>query len=250
MHTLYAIFVSIIGLAIGSFLNVCIYRIPRDMSILYPPSHCPHCGRRIKFYDNIPVISYIILGGRCRYCKARISPRYPLVELLMGILFLWAYLKFSWTLELLKVLVYVTLSVCIAFIDGEHMIVPDKVSLPAILVGLIFAIFKVGISLKGALIGAFLGGIIMWIFRVGGKLAFKREALGDGDIIIMAMVGMYTGPLGVFITILIGSLTGSIIGILLLLKKKAEILPFGPFLIFGSLVYIYLIQFTKYLTIG
>ncbi len=220
------------------------------MSILKPPSHCPHCGRKIKFYDNIPVVSYVVLGGKCRYCRGKISLRYPLVELLTGIMFLLSYLRFGLTWDLLKVLIFLTFSGCIAFIDGEHMVVPDVVSFPAIIIGLIFAIFSVGITLKSALIGAFLGGIIMFIFRVGGKWIFKREALGDGDIVIMVMIGMFTGPFGVFISILFGSLIGSIVGIILLLKKKGDILPFGPFLIFGSFIYIYLIQFSKYLTIG
>ncbi len=250
MRWLYAFFITLVGLVVGSFLNVCIYRIPKGMSILKPPSHCPHCGRKIKFYDNIPVISYIILGGKCRYCKAKISIRYPLVELLTGLLFLVSYLRFGITWELLKVLVFVTFSECIAFIDGEHMIVPDVVSFPAIAVGLLFALFSVGITLKNAVLGAILGAGVMFIFRLTGKLIFQREALGDGDIVIMAMIGVFTGPLGVFISILFGSLLGSIIGIILLVKKKTDILPFGPFLVLGSFIYVFLIQYSNYLTIG
>ena len=250
MHLIYAVIITLIGLAIGSFLNVCIYRIPKGMSILKPPSHCPNCGRKIKFYDNIPVVSYIVLGGKCRYCKSKISPRYPLVEFFTGVMFLISYLRFGMSLNLIRILLFITFAICIAFIDGEHMIVPDAVSFPAIIIGLLFSLFSAGITFKSALIGAFIGGLIMLIFRVGGKLIFKREALGDGDIVIMIMIGMFTGPFGVFISILFGSLIGSIVGIVLLLKKKADILPFGPFLILGAFIYIYLIQFSKYLTIG
>ncbi len=250
MQAFYAIFIVLLGLAIGSFLNVCIYRIPEGMSILHPPSHCPYCGRRIRFYDNIPLVSYIILGGKCRYCKHRIPFRYFLVELLTGVLFFLAYLRFGLTFELIRMLVFITFASCVAFIDAEKMLVPDKVTFPAIFLGVVLALYPGGFSLVNGLIGAVFGGVIMLVFRVGGKLVFKREALGDGDIVIMIMIGIFTGPLGVFVSILFGSLLGSIVGIFLILKNKTDILPFGPFLIAGSFIYIYLIQFTKYLTIG
>lgn len=250
MQTVWAFIIAVLGLAIGSFLNVCIYRIPKGMSLLYPPSHCPYCGNRIKFYDNIPLVSYIVLGGKCRYCKHPIPFRYFLVELLTGVLFLLAYLRIGLSFELLRNLVFISVGECIAFIDAEKMIVPDIVTLPTILLGLIMSFYPGGISFVSALIGAVSGAIVMLIFRLLGKAVFKREALGDGDIVIISMIGIFTGPMGVFISILFGSLLGSIIGIFLLIKNKTEILPFGPFLIFGAFLYIYLFQFTKYLTIG
>lgn len=250
MQLLLGVFVTLVGLAIGSFVNVCIYRLPRDMSLLYPPSHCPNCGNRIKFYDNIPIVSYIILRGRCRYCKVRIPFRYFLVEFLTGILFLLTYLRFGLTLESLRILIFITFAECIAFIDAEHMLVPDKITFPAIVAGILLALYPGGFSFVTGIIGAAFGGIVMVLFRIGGKMIFNREALGDGDVVIMIMVGIFTGPLGVFVSILLGSLIGSIIGIFLILKNKTDILPFGPFLIFGSYIYIYIIQFTKYLTIG
>ncbi len=250
MHTIVTIFVTVVGFAIGSFLNVCIYRIPRNMSLIHPPSHCPYCGKRIRFYDNIPLISYILLRGKCRYCKHPIPVRYLVVELLTGILFLLAYLRFGLTFELLRMLIFITVSECIAFIDAEKMIVPDKVTFPAIITGLIMSAYPDNFSILSSIIGAVSGGVIMLFFRIVGKLVFGREALGDGDVVIMVMIGAFTGPPGVFVTILFGSLIGSIVGIFLVLRKKSDILPFGPFLVIGSFIYIYLVQFTKYLTIG
>jgi len=250
MQIIWGVIITIIGLAIGSFLNVCIYRIPLGMSLLYPPSHCPYCGKKIKFYDNIPLVSYIVLGGKCRYCKHPIPFRYFLVELLTGVLFLLAFIRFGLSFELLRNLVFISVSECIAFIDGEKMIVPDVVTFPTIVLGALMALYPGGFSIVSGLIGAALGALIMLFFRLMGKALFKREALGDGDIVIMAMIGIFTGPMGVFISILFGSLIGSIIGIFLVIKNKTEILPFGPFLITGAFIYIYLFQFTKHLTIG
>ncbi len=232
----------VLGLVIGSFLNVCIYRIPRDLSIVSPPSSCPNCKTPIKPWDNIPVVSYVVLAGKCRKCGERISFRYPLVELLNGIMYAAVLLAFGsgWHLPLL--FTFVSAMIVITFIDLDFQIIPDVITLPGMLIGLVSAYFIFPdpftrystVGLVNALIGLFAGGGFFYLMAL-----LSRGGMGGGDVKMMAMVGAFTGWKGVFLTTLVGSLTGSIVGIALMVFKgrgRKSKIPFGPFLAAGSLV--------------
>jgi leader peptidase (prepilin peptidase)/N-methyltransferase len=249
------------GSIIGSFLNVCIYRIPRNLSIISPSSRCPSCQSPIRPYDNIPIISYIILRGRCRYCKTPISPRYPLVESLNAILYgliIWR-LGLGW--HTLILFAFISSLIVITFIDLDFQIIPDSITLTGIPVGLIGASLilpdpflrgeKVGFinSIAGIVSG---GGIFLMIALVGEKV-FGQEAMGGGDIKLMAMIGAFLGWKSILLTTFAASLIGSIAGIIfMILTKKGRGLkiPFGPFLALGAFVSLFFGQDILYLYIG
>lgn len=242
------------GLVIGSFLNVCIYRIPRKGSVASPKrSYCPHCEHTLSALDNIPVFSYIFLGGRCRYCKERISPRYMIVELLTAgffVLMLHRGLTLHQgmpliVLEVAATCIFAALLLVISFIDLEFTIIPNKIVYPGSLVGLLFAVGmavaqkKTGLLLS-RLLGGAIGGVgIMFIVIVGSAI-FRKQAMGMGDVKLMAMIGIYLGPWPHLpITLLTASVFGSIIGVglIFLSKKKMDsAIPFGPFLAMGALL--------------
>jgi leader peptidase (prepilin peptidase) / N-methyltransferase len=252
--------VLLFGLIVGSFLNVCIVRLPRDQSIVSPPSQCPRCKTPIKWYDNVPLVSFIALRGKCRNCGLPISRRYPLVELLNGLLFLWAYAAFGFTGEAGMAMALCSALLVITFIDLDHQIIPDVITLPGMVIGLLAAplfmsaleppmAFGLGRflptagtyltgflnSLVGLLLGAAPLFIIGWLWE---KLR-KVEAMGGGDVKFMAMVGSFLGWKGAFLTIMLGALTGSIAGVTLIALKKHQadkVIPFGPYLAFGTLL--------------
>ncbi|MCX8027566.1 MAG: prepilin peptidase [Thermodesulfovibrionales bacterium] len=234
--------VVILGLVVGSFLNVCIYRLPRGMGIITPPSSCPHCASRIKPYDNIPLVSYIILGGKCRYCKGNISIRYPLVELSNAILYLLCYQTFGFGLYLPIIFAFVSSMIVITFIDLEFQIIPDVITLPGIIIGLISAslIFPDpfdklhNTGFLNSIIGILGGGGFFLLVAI-----ISRGGMGGGDIKMIAMVGAFLGYKGVLLTILFGSLIGSLVGIGLMIfkgKDRKTKVPFGPFLALGCLL--------------
>lgn len=210
-----------------------IYRIPRGISIVFPSSFCPNCKSKIKFYDNIPIISYIILKGKCRCCKNKIPLRYFIVEILMAFLFLFSYLKFNLSFNLLKILIFIFISITISFIDIENMLIPDVLSIPGIILGFLFSLFSKNFS--NFLIGGIIGALIPLIFYIIGKL-IKKELMGEGDIMVLSMIGIYTGWKTVITTLFIASFLGSIIGIILKIKSKTKYLPFAPFLYFSALL--------------
>ena len=225
----------VFGLLIGSFLNVCIYRIPKGESIVFPPSHCPKCGAGIKWYDNIPVISYLILRGKCRNCGEKISPIYPLVELLTGALTAGVFCKFGLTFDALYYLLMVYYLIVVSFIDIKTMEVPVKLSYFALLAGLILSFFTQTHSFKEAVFGASLGaGIILFIIE--SYFVFTgKEGMGYGDANIMAVVGAFLGWKKVILTLFLASLVGAVYGLLTVRKREAA-LPFGPFLAVGALI--------------
>ena len=235
------------GLTIGSFLNVCIYRIPDQASLLWPGSHCPKCGTAIRPLDNIPLVSYLLLGGRCRHCKAGISLRYPAVELLTGLLFAALFRTFGLTAQFGLYLILVSLLVVITLIDLKHYIIPDRISLPGAAVGLLLAYFnpRLGSGLQAILvsfIGLLVGGILFYAIAVLGTLLFKKESMGGGDIKLAAMLGAFLGWKGAVISFFFAFFVGAIAGgaVLLLSSRRGHSrVPFGPFLALGAVLYLF-----------
>lgn len=233
----------ILGLIVGSFLNVCIYRIPRDISIIRPSSTCPSCNAPIKPWNNIPILSYMLLRGKCSKCGEGISARYPFVELLNGIFYLALFNQFGLGWHLPFLFIYASAMIVITFIDFDFQIIPDVITLPGIVIGLLGASFIIPdpflditsiVGFKNSIYGLLLGGGLFYLIAV-----LSRGGMGGGDIKMMAMVGAFMGWKAVLITTFLGSLTGSIAGIFLMLFKdkgrKAKI-AFGPFLALGSLI--------------
>ena len=245
--------VAMIGLIFGSFLNVCIVRIPRGESVVTPGSHCPGCGRSIRWYDNIPVLSYLLLRGRCRDCGQQISVLYPLVEILTAAVFLLEYWRYGLTLAFLKAVVFAMLIIVLVFTDLRERRIPHKISLTGIALGVAFSFFvpvdnrpfgwmlaqwhlfpsPVLLSLVGAAAGALIGG---GLFFVVGEIFYHlrhKEGLGFGDVMLMLLVGIFLGPPLTLMTILLGSLLGSLIAIPLTMinsKFRNYQWPYGTFL--------------------
>jgi leader peptidase (prepilin peptidase)/N-methyltransferase len=229
----------IFGLCVGSFLNVCIYRLPNSKSIVFPPSACPECREPIRFYDNIPLVSYILLRGKCRACKTRISFRYPLVELMSGLFAFCIYLKFGVSLDALITYCFLAALIIIIYIDIDHWIIPDSITLPGILIGVAASLFTHKISLVDSVLGVLIGGGTLWIVAFGYQLLMKKEGMGGGDIKLLAMIGAFIGWKGVLLTIFLSSLIGTIANIpgMLLSKKFFNYkLPFGPFIAIAAIV--------------
>lgn len=253
----------LLGLVIGSFLNVCILRIPADKSIVLPASSCPQCGKAIAPYDNIPVLSWLFLGGKCRNCKTKISPMYPAVELLTGILFLGCYFAFGLTVDALKWAVFASLLVVLAITDVRERILPDEVNFFGIGAGLLFSLFTkpldgtalwlanrwfdyppppMALSFLDAVLGALAGSGLLWLVAEGYFRIRGREGMGLGDVKMMAAVGAFLGLKRTLMTVLAGSLLGSVIGIVLIAASKKGRdyeLPFGTFLGAGALLVVF-----------
>jgi leader peptidase (prepilin peptidase)/N-methyltransferase len=241
--TLSIVFALAFGLALGSFLNVCIYRLPLKKSIVRPPSSCPQCGARIRFYDNLPVISYIVLLGRCRHCRALISPRYPLVEIITGFLSVALFIQFGLSPTYIFLFFFSAALIAIAFIDLQHKIIPDVISLPGILLGVAFSFFPAaGISPLDALIGVVGGGGFLFLVGTVFEKVTGREGMGGGDVKLLAMIGAWMGWRALPYIILISSLTGAVIGGVSLVISRQGVrsrIPFGPFLALGALLFLF-----------
>lgn len=226
------------GAVVGSFLNVCIWRLPREESIVFPPSHCPACGTHVRSYDNIPIVSYVLLGGRCRSCKSSISPRYPAVEALTGLMAVALLCRFGWSASLAVGGLFCAAMIVITFIDLDHQIIPDVISLPGIVVGLLFSALGFGPPLWESGIGILLGGGILWAVAAGYHALTGREGMGGGDIKLLAMIGSFLGWQAVLVTLILGSFSGAVVGMALIVfgGKNARVpIPFGPFLAAGSI---------------
>jgi len=234
--------IFIFGLAIGSFLNVCIYRIPKGESIISPPSRCPKCKREIKFYDNIPIISFILLRGRCRYCGATISWQYPIVEFITGIFAVTLLEFYGITLSFFIYFFFICALIVVSCIDLRERIIPDIISLPGIAIGFFASFFLPSINYLDSIIGIVAGGGILLLVGAGYQLIMKTEGMGGGDIKLLAMMGAFLGWKAVIFILLVSSFLGAIIGsILALIKRegrKYEI-PYGPFLSIAAILYIY-----------
>ena len=221
------------GLAWGSFLNVVIYRLPLRMSLFKPPSSCPHCGKPIKFYDNIPILSFLFLGGKCRHCKGKISLRYPLVELLTAVSFLLLYSQHSLSFFFFASCLFASAMIALSFIDLYHQILPDEITLPGLALALIYSLFRTDLNLTQALVGAVAGaGFLLFVYGAYYLLR-KKEGLGMGDVIMMLLIGAYLGWRQAFFTLILASFAGALVGVFFIFYKKKGLqysLPFGTFL--------------------
>jgi leader peptidase (prepilin peptidase) / N-methyltransferase len=231
--------VFVLGLIVGSFSNVCIYRIPRNESVIYPASHCPKCRNKIKPIDNIPLLSYILLKGRCRNCGSKISIQYPLVEFLTGLIYLIIYLIYGLSIQSLAYIILSSALIIITFIDLQEQMIPDVISLPGIVVGLILSFMVPYISFINSALGALVGGGIILIIAWVGSIIFKKEAMGGGDVKLTAMIGAFLGWRYTIISLFLGFFLGALIGIILIMtkiKKREDVIPFGPFIALGSII--------------
>ncbi len=228
----------VLGLGIGSFLNVCIHRIPRGRSVAHPASNCPHCGYVLRWIDNVPVVSYLMLGGRCRGCKARISVRYPLIELATMAMFLLHYAVFGLDIMLVPRLVFACALIVLFAIDLEHHLLPNVITLPGIVMGLAFSAFLPP-GLRDAILGVLLGGGVLWAI---GEAYFRysgQEGMGGGDVKMLAMIGAFLGWKLTLVTLVLSSVLGSIVGLVVLAVRRGGMkyaLPYGTFLALGALV--------------
>jgi len=226
---------GILGLVLGSFLNVCTLRWPQDESVVHPPSHCPACESSIRWFDNVPVLSYLILRGRCRSCGVFISPQYPLVELATGLIWAGSFLQFGLTVEALRGALLLTILLGISMSDARFYIIPDQFSLGGAALGLLLSPFPGGITLVDAVLGVAMGFGLLWVVARAGTWLFKKDAMGGGDLKMMAMVGAFLGVPGVLLTLFLGSLLGSVIFGPIAWKTK-RLVPFGIFLAAGAAV--------------
>lgn len=232
----------IFGLAIGSFINVCIYRIPRGISIIIPSSRCPKCNTPIKIIDNIPIISYIHLKGKCRFCKNPIPIRYPLVEFLNASLYVLILSIYGLHIHTLFYFLLISSLILITFIDLDFQIIPDRITLTGIPIGLIAGSFILPdpflrfapLGFKASIIGFLIGGTLFLLIAI-----ISKGGMGGGDIKLMSMIGSFMGWKSVLMTTFIGSLTGAIVGIFLIIfkgKGRKTKIPFGPFLSLGAII--------------
>jgi leader peptidase (prepilin peptidase) / N-methyltransferase len=236
------LFIFVVGTVVGSFLNVCIFRLPAEASIVKPRSQCPYCHHSIRNCDNIPLISFIILRGKCRDCGGKISWRYPLVELITALLALLLFLKFSLTLSFLIFFIFTAVLIVITFIDLDHQIIPGILTLPGIPIFCLAAIFLLKIPWLEALLGLLIGGGILFTIAFVYQLISKREGMGGGDIKLLAMIGGFFGWKSLMFILLFSSFSGAIVGITAMIIKKHDMkyaVPFGPFLSAAAVAYLF-----------
>lgn len=258
----FTVLVFLFGSCVGSFLNVCIYRIPQELSVVTPRSHCPSCGQLIAWYDNIPLLSFALLAGRCRHCRNRISPRYVLVESLTAVLFLLVWLKLALapehvfgltpiaTATLLPVYwLFIAGLILGTFVDIEHMIIPDRVSIGGIVAGVVLSPLVPAMhgatgrwnSLLMSLDGAALGFALLWTIAGVGRLIFKRDAMGFGDVKLIGAIGAFLGWRAVLFTLMVSSLVGSVIGVVFVIAGRKQMqsrIPYGPYLALAAVLWV------------
>lgn len=230
--------ILLLGLCLGSFYNVCISRIPKDESIISARSHCPHCKKTIPFYDLVPILSYIILRGRCRNCGGKISIRYPIVEALTAALLLLIVFLHGYSLMALMIFIFFSLLLIIAFIDLETLLIPDVLVISGAVIGLLLNIYF-GNGVEFSAIGMAFGFAFMYALSAGGRYFLKKEAMGDGDIKLAVMLGALYGAKKLLLSVFIGSVSGLIIVLVLLISnriKRDAHLPFGTFLAMGAFI--------------
>lgn len=228
-----------LGLVVGSFLNVCIWRIPRDESLAFPSSHCPQCNQPIAWYDNIPLVSFMWLAGRCRRCKAPIHWRYPLVEGLTAGLYLMTVLHFGVTIRAAFLLLFLSVLVVITFIDLDHGIIPHSLSLPVIPIGLVASLLTFDPPPRDAVTGALLGAGLVYLIAVYAEVAFQQESMGGGDVNLLSMIGAFLGWRLMLVSFGVAVIAGAGLSLALIASRvlsRKDRIPFGPFLALGAVV--------------
>lgn len=231
------------GAIVGSFLNVVILRLPQEGgSIVFPASHCPKCKTPLNWYENIPILSYIFLLGKCNHCNIKISPQYPTVELLMALLSGAVFYKFGVSPTGFGYFLFCAALLAIIWIDIHHQIIPDIISLPGILIGFLFSFVNSQVTWQSSLIGLLVGGGILYSIALFYFILRKQEGMGGGDIKLLAMIGAFLGWQSLLFVIFFSSLTGTIIGLSAMAKQKkggATRIPFGPFLSVAALIFLF-----------
>lgn len=239
--------IFILGLIIGSFLNVCIYRLPKKESIISPSSYCPHCHKSIPWFYNIPLLSYVYLGGRCRFCKKPISLRYFAVELITALLLVSLFNHFGLTLAFVMMSLLTVALIVASFIDWQDGLIPDLITFPGLAIGIVVSLAFPNLQgtevhllgLGKSVLGILVGGGAIYAIGILGKVIFKKESMGGGDVTLLAMVGAFIGWEKVLVAFFVAPLFGSIVGIVLKLKEKREYIPYGPFLSLAAVISIF-----------
>lgn len=243
IETYYTVICLLLGGIVGSFLNVVIIRLPQDgASIVFPSSHCPGCQSKLRWHDNIPVISFILLRGKCHSCSMPISWQYPVVEVVMALISAALFYRFSLAPIFGIYFVFCAALLAIIFIDFYHQIIPDTISLPGILIGFAFSFINPTLSWQDSALGIIAGGGILYSIAAGYYLLTKREGMGGGDIKLLAMIGAFLGWQSLPFIIFSSSLLGSVVGIGAMLKQKKggrTVIPYGPFLSIAAITYLY-----------
>jgi leader peptidase (prepilin peptidase)/N-methyltransferase len=234
------VLVGVVGCCIGSFLNVVIHRLPQKQSLAHPASRCPHCGEPIAFYDNIPILSYIILRGKCRHCRASISLRYPIVEATAGFLALALFRRYGFEPQFFIEFVFVTILLAIAFIDLDTFLIPDVLSLSGVALGILASFLSIRLTWMDSLLGVIIGGGSLYLLAIGYQFLRRQDGIGGGDIKLLGMIGAFLGIPGVVLTVVVASMVGTAVG-LIAMRRSGEgmktMLPFGPFLSLGAVAY-------------
>ncbi|MGZ6236517.1 MAG: prepilin peptidase [Syntrophales bacterium] len=236
------ILLACVGAVVGSFLNVLIFRIPAGQSIVLPSSHCPKCGHAIRVYDNIPIISYLVLGGKCRDCHDKISIQYPIVEAITAVMSLLLFLKFGLSLKFLASFIFTSALIVITFIDLRHQIIPDVISLPGIPIFFFLAVFFMYLTVWESLLGILIGGGCLFAIAFLYEIIAKREGMGGGDIKLLAMLGAFLGWKSLFFVLFASSLLGAVVGVAAMVMEGQDMkyaVPFGPFLSIAAVAYLF-----------
>ncbi len=259
MSKFYGAAIFVFGSCVGSFLNVCIWRIPREESLIKPGSHCPKCNTHIAWYDNVPIISFIALRGRCRHCGEPISIRYMLVEALTGALFVLLYIKFSLTIAFAIYCALVASFIALTFIDLDHYIIPNRITFGGMAVGLVLSFtakyipgdrFVVTNTLEAIAGGVLFAGILYLLDQLS-LLVFKKRGMGGGDVKLAVVIGLFVGAKLIFPVIFVASVVGSVIGIVVLLVRRtresdpSHYIPFGPYLVLGTIIVLFFYDYIR-----
>ena len=237
-----AVVFTLAGAAVGSFLNVCIGRIPEGLSIVTPPSRCPQCGHPIRFYDNIPIISFLLLGRKCRDCRGEISFRYPLIELLTAVFAWLLFQRFGLTPAFPAVFAFVCVLIVISFIDFDHQIIPHLLTLSGIPVFAVLAVLYMGLTAIDVFLGVMIGAGTLYFVAIYYEAMTGREGMGGGDVNLLAMLGAFMGWKSLLFILLVSSLLGAFVGLVFILFKGKDMkyaVPFGPFLCIAAVVYLF-----------
>lgn len=235
LYWAFLIYAGLIGAAVGSFMNVCVSRLPEGGSVVRPRSHCPECESDIAWYDNIPLLSFIVLRGRCRHCRTRISRQYPLVELAVVVVWVGLAVMYGPSWRALSGSILFSVLLAIALIDARHYLIPDQLSIGGLAAGLTLSLLPGPVTPLQSVLGAAAGFAVLLAVGVLGERIFKKPAMGGGDMKMMAMVGAFLGPVGAMLTIFIGALAGSLIFGPISLRTQ-KLVPFGVFLAIGAAI--------------